>query len=243
MVSHFMLLQLLLYMDFGGSNACDYATQHCLALKSGSLLRPCNRVCNEPDITGEEVASIKQYFDTVPFTWLVEADDVASNAVLQEHGLCHIATFPAMIADITMLPDASYAQKIVVKEISGESDVATWISIVSQSYQYPPTELSKAIHYFIDKGLGAVKLYLGFYEGNAVAASMLVQHETMVSMHMVCTIPTHRGKGLGYAMTHTPLRGACAQGFVHALLLTSKEAESIYARLGFKEYAVYHIYG
>ena len=38
MMSHFMLLQLLLYMDFGGNSAGDYSTEHCLAFEIGKSL-------------------------------------------------------------------------------------------------------------------------------------------------------------------------------------------------------------
>jgi GNAT superfamily N-acetyltransferase len=243
MSPHLILLPLLIYMDFGGNSTWDYTTEHCVALKSGALLRPCNRVYSQPGITAEEVAALKSFFGTVPFTWLVEKDDVASNTVLQEQGLRHLATFPAMSADITRVPCIAYAQEVSVREIESEFDLCAWLSIISQSYNYALPELSKAIRYFIDRGGRAVKLYLGLYEEKPVAASMLIQHGGVVSMHMVGTLPEYRGKGLGFAVTHAPLRDASAYGFTGALLLSSQAGESIYRRLGFKEYAVYHIYG
>ena len=61
-MSHVLLLQYLLYLDLIGTGACTITTDHCLAMKSGSQLRPYNRVCNSAEITNLDVENIKQFF-------------------------------------------------------------------------------------------------------------------------------------------------------------------------------------
>lgn len=236
------LLTLLLYMDFGGYPTYDFTTAHCMAVKSGAQLRPCNRVCNTQGVAGDEVEAIKNYFSAIPFTWIIEADDTASSAVLQDNGLKKVAEFWAMSADLSWISSELYSSDIHVSVVRNTSQINTWLSITSTVYNYPAEQLEKAISYLGDKGNGSVTLYLGFYNNVACAASMSIHHGDYVTLHMVGTLPDYRNKGLGYAVTYKPLVNAAAQGCKHALLLGSKMGASLYARLGFKEYALYYIY-
>lgn len=240
--SHLLLLQLLLYMDFGGTLVSDYTTQHCYAQKSGCAIRSCNRVCNRAGLQAVEVAQIKQFFGVTPFTWVVDAHDKQTREMLQANGLQYIAQFPAMHADISVLSDVIYEPDITIKRVYTQEDFALWAYIPSVCYGYASSELLKMITLFTQRGGDAFRVYVGFYKDIPCAASMTVLHEDVVTIHLVGVLPEFRSRGLGYAITHRPLHDACIDGCTRALLMATKMGQSLYKRFGFEEYARYDVY-
>jgi GNAT superfamily N-acetyltransferase len=239
-----LLLQNLLFMNFGGNPYIDYATEHCFAMKTAGSLGRFNRVYNSEPITSSEVIAIKDYFKTVNFTWLVESSDHATIKLLEDHGLNYMGSFPAMIADLPSVKKIDAGDKIGVKEISFEDDsIALWTAIACEVYNYNEQEMVKAIHSLIARAQGMLKLYLGFYENKPVAASMALYHQDIVSVHMVGTLPAYRSKGMGYAISSKPLLDAYNKGYATAILTASQIGLPLAEKLGFKEYALYQIYG
>lgn len=230
-------------MDFGGTPNIDYLTEHCFAMNTNSMMRSCNRACNLPGVTNGEVENINQYFCSLPYSWLVDATDTATINMLDGSGLKHMFTFPAMSIDVYDVQPTEYKSGITVQEINQESDILTWISIVTRCYDRVEAELTKAIRYFIAQSLPeSVRFYLGYYEGKAVAASMMILHEKIITLHFVGTLSEYRGKGLGSAITLRSLIDAQKMGYKQMILLSSAKGKALYEKMGFKEYAVYNVY-
>jgi len=243
-VNRLLLLQNLLFMNFGGNVFIDYITEHCFAMKSAGSLGRFNRVYNSDLVTSNEVIAIKNYFKTVNFTWVVDSTDHITIKLLEDHGFNYKGSFPAMIADLQAVKEWDANDQIMVREIADEDLVATWISIVSHTYHYNEEELAKALHSLIARApQGSLKLYLGFYENKPVAASMVVYHHDVVSLHMVGTVPSYRNKGVGYVISCKPLLDAYHKGYITAILMASQVGLQLAQKLGFKEYATYKIYG
>jgi ribosomal protein S18 acetylase RimI-like enzyme len=244
MVPYLLLLQYLLYMDPAIGLTFDAATNHCFLFTSGSIIRSCNRVCHNGRPTDAEIASIRSFFDQIPFTWVFEAADHESRMLLENHGLHHKASYPGMLRMLDDLPLCFFNEAIVIKELDVNSaDVEHWIMVVAQSFKIPHLELSKVINVLKQKIPHALKLYLGFYQENPAAAAMIIQHHDIISMHWIGTIPEFRNKGLGYAITLAALHDAKNAGCIQAVLMASPAGKPIYERLGFKEYTLYTIYG
>ena len=244
MSSYFLLLQYLLYMNPEIGFSIDHKTEHCLVFNSGSLIRSCNRACNENVPSDAEVAAIKSYFGTLPFTWAVDATDIQTIAVLEHNNLRAVGSFPAMILDLSTLETVDYGREIIIKEITHESsERLKWIEIVSTSFNVSPIELTKLLDFFMTKlSPGTLRLYVAYYNGRAAAASMALHHGKIIAMHWIATIPEFRNKGLGFAVTHKPLVDSKANGIEQAVLLASAMGKPVYERIGFKQYAVYNVY-
>lgn len=241
---HTLLLPLLLYMDLGGYNAYDYATEHCFATKTESCILAFNRVYHKNAFSDYEVILIKQFFDKTPFTWSIERDDILSATILKKHNFTQYhASFIGMMADITTLPHIEYKKNISVKKVETSDDLTVWLSIVSQIHDhYPLAEHTKAINYLLKKAPHSVVLHLAYYADTPAAISIMVYHQNIVTLHMIATLPAYRQKGLGFAVTHKPLLEAKNKGYQFAALMSSDMAKSLYANLGFKEYTIYDIY-
>jgi hypothetical protein len=222
----------------------DHKTEHCLVFNSGSLIRSCNRVCNESVPTDFEVTEIKSHFGTLPFTWAVDTTDNQTIAVLKHNNLHAVGSFPAMILDLRDIEPVDYGNEIAIKEITPESNERLkWIEIVSTSFNVSPSELTRLLDLFIAKlSPSALRLYVAYYNGQAAAASMALQHGQIIALHWIATIPEFRNKGLGFAVTHKPLVDSKANGDEQALLLASVMGKPVYDRIGFEQYAVYTMY-
>lgn len=237
-------LQCLLYMDFGGNPSFDLTTEHCFAIKSNCTIRACNRVCNQGKVSNDEIITIKKFFDTIPFTWAVDENDLILSKQLEENGLTYKFIIPAMSLNLDQLKEMSFKPEISVKRITNQKDIQRWIEIVEQGQSYSKQDLQILFDYFKSKNVfESVRLYLAYYLDQPAAACMLIDHKDVVCVHMVNTHPEYRNKGLAFALVHGSLWLAKAVGNKHATLLTYRESKKLYSDLGFEQYAAYKMYG
>ena len=85
-------------------------------------------------------------------------------------------------------------------------------------------------------------LYLGNIDGTPVATSELFLGGGVAGIHGVTTVPEFRGRGIGTAMTPSPLIDARNQGYDIGVLFSSEMAVGIYRGSGFQEYGRGYIY-
>ena len=238
------LLSLLLYMDFGGNQLYSFRTENCFSTKSDSRLVRFNRVYHVNTFSDSEVVNIKDQFGAIPFSWIIETHDHNAASMLERHGFTKYPDmFYGMKANIENIVDDTYAPHIIIKEINEQHDIEKLIDIILLSNSiYEKDELIKAIDDLRLKAAQSIKLYLGFYEQEPCATSIVIYHENAVTFHMVSTLPEYRCKGLGYAITHKGLLDASYDGITKAYLMSSIMAQSLYRKIGFEEYAQYYIY-
>lgn len=244
MNSYFLLLQYLLYMNPEIGLQIDHKTEHCLIFNSNSLIRSCNRVCNDGIPTDAEAAAIKSHFGPQPFTWAVDSTDIQTIAILEKNNLRAVGSFPAMIIDLKKVQATDYDREITIKEITDKnSERLKWIEIVAASFNVSLIELTKFLDFFMAKlSPNILRLYVAYYNGHAAAASMTIQHGKIITMHWVATVPEFRNKGLGFAVSHKPLVDAKMHEAEQAVLLASAMGKPVYERIGFEQYAFYNVY-
>jgi hypothetical protein len=92
-------------------------------------------------------------------------------------------------------------------------------------------ELMKTI-----KKCDKVTLFIGFYEGRAVASSTLFLSNDIAGIYHVATLPAFRKKGIGQSMTLAPLLRAKELGARFAILQATQLGKGVYNHLGFTEY-------
>lgn len=230
-------------MDFNGNKAWEFCTEHCFATQSNCALLPFNRAYHTDAFSDDEVHQIKHFFGMLPFTWPIESSDMHAAQVLQRNGLQrNNLVIAAMKADLASVPFVVSSPAITIRQIP-MSNISTWLDIVSRCFSYYTyDDLAKGMAYILSKGASAVVLYIGFYNNLPSAAGMMIYHGDIITLHMICTLPECRKKGLGSAMMHTLLHDALDHKCTQALLISSQAGKFLYEQLGFKEYASYHIY-
>lgn len=83
-------------------------------------------------------------------------------------------------------------------------------------------------------GLAAVDCFIGELEGEAVTTGLGLMEGAAVGIFNVATVPEHRGRGYGTAVTHRCLRAGFEAGARRSYLQSSQQPFGAYGRLGFR---------
>lgn len=84
--------------------------------------------------------------------------------------------------------------------------------------------------------------WLGRIDGQPVATSRVSLGGGVAGLYAILTLPSHRGRGIGRAMTLAALRAAAALGYRIGVLQSSDLGYGVYGKLGFRELFTYDIY-
>ncbi len=223
----------------------DIETQYAYGMKSGAALPWCNRVMAKTDVTTAEVLEIKDFFGEIPFRWFVQDSDAIQINTLKDAGLQYICDYPAMSMDLSQLTSSIYQPEITVREMISACDEVIWLSVSQQAFGIAhPSEFKKFIDALKQRaGSMVVRLYTAYYGDIPAAVSIVFDHGDIIALHWVGTIPAYRKKGLGFAASHSALLEAKKNGYKTALLFASPMGKPLYEKIGFKEYAMYKIFG
>ena len=176
----------------------------------------------------------------VPMLWHIGPGTQPSNLGerLVAHGFTHTAEEPGMAADLLALEgDQSLPPGLSIEQAQDTESLKTYSQITARAFDFPD-ELGNAI-FRVEASLlhhSARRLYLGFSDGEPVAAALLFLGASVAGIYGVGTIPEARRQGIGRAMTLVPLLEARAMGYRIGVLHASRMGEGIYHRLGFQRY-------
>lgn len=84
--------------------------------------------------------------------------------------------------------------------------------------------------------------WIGRAEGRVVATSRINIGAGVAGLYAISTLPAHRGRGYGRAMTIAALRAARSVGYRIAVLQSSDLGYGVYKRLGFRDLFSYGVY-
>ena len=76
-------------------------------------------------------------------------------------------------------------------------------------------------------------IVIGRVDSVPVATAMLVRSDETAGVYNVVTLPEHRGKGYGAAVTWAVVAEGARRGCTHAVLQTSESGYPVYRRMGF----------
>lgn len=85
-----------------------------------------------------------------------------------------------------------------------------------------------------------IVFYAGYVDGEVVASSCGVVHDSSVTVFNVATVPNHRGRGYGGAMTMAAVVDGGDQGYDAAFLQSTAMGFPVYRRLGFETVVEYN---
>jgi ribosomal protein S18 acetylase RimI-like enzyme len=165
---------------------------------------------------------------------------------LAARGFMPVAEMPCMAVDLNELNEQlSTHQDLMIRQITDLADLSTWCQIVYASDGMPDLVVDAFIDLYTSMQFGVdstIHYYLGRFNGEPVAASMLFLGAGVAGLYNVATIPDARRKGFGSAITLASLRDARAMGYRAGVLQSTKMGMRIYPRMGFREYGRSSIY-
>jgi GNAT superfamily N-acetyltransferase len=183
----------------------------------------------------------------VPGTWHVGPSMRPGNLGerLAAHGFAPGTFEPGMASAIDALADPPSPRGLTIRRVRDAVGLGAWVATLAQGFGAGPHEAEWAGAMYAKIGLGddtPWRHYVATLDGRPVAASSMFLGAGVAGIYFVFTVPAARRQGIGAAITHAPLRDARALGYHFAALGSSRIGESLYRRLGFREYCRIGIY-
>jgi GNAT superfamily N-acetyltransferase len=189
------------------------------------------------------------------FVWWVSPFDtpVDLGSRLVEFGLYLEGNAPAMAADLADVPlDEPPPDGLEIVPVTDEATLAEFLTIVEADWLEWAGQASdiqrrtlEAFAREIPPRLAAEPVplrWVGRVDGRPVATSRVSIGGGAAGLYAILTLPSHRGRGFGRAMTIAALRAAAGIGYRIGVLQSSDLGYSVYQRLGFRELFQYDIY-
>lgn len=179
----------------------------------------------------------------LPDEWVVGSKSKPANLCdcLVKHGFEEQSGMAGMAIDLTKIDEnIVIPEGVNIIEVHGEYNLRIWADVVSKGLwnggTFEPCLFQDSL---TDP---SIKLYLGFLDGEPVASSMLQLSNGIACINLVATLSQFWGRGIGTAMTKTPLIYARDMGYRISILQASSAGEHGYRKIGYKEYCKLHVY-
>ena len=190
------------------------------------------------------------------FVWWVGPSDRPADLGerLARAGLTLEGEAPAMAADLAGLPlDEPTPDGLEIVPVTDEATLAEFLTIVEADWlewtggETTPVQrrMLEAFAREIPMRLPAEPVplrWLGRVDGRAVATSRVSIGAGAAGLYAILTLPSHRGRGIGRAMTLAAMRAGASLGLRIATLQSSDLGFGVYERLGFRELFRYDVW-
>lgn len=188
----------------------------------------------------DDVPRVIAQFEGRPFRWWISpsARPVDLDAVLLEHGLRHAFDSTGMAADLTTLRDVATPRELTIERVS---DLSAWIDVFLPGFHKPAEERDAWLGAYARCGDEWVH-FVGRVNGVPIATTSLLLDGDLAGVYHVVTLPDHRGRGIGAAMTHAAMRVARDAGARTAVLQASEMGEGVYRSVGFEAVCTLTLY-
>lgn len=178
--------------------------------------------------------------DAVPMTWHLGPGSRPTDleARLERHGLVRGAASVGMTMSIPAATLPAAPPELTVRVVATDADLKSWIDVLSASFEIPAPVTGADLfrrgcaHQALRPG-SPFRYYVACWEGEPVASAQLFLDGESAGIYGVGTIPGHRRRGIGAAVTAALLRDAAALGHERAVLASTQMALGVYTELGF----------
>lgn len=200
-------------------------------------------LCNAPPATGDEaflnetLAFFRERRVEAITWWLNNGLQRADwDDFLLERGFGFSDDTPGMAVDLSKLHEShTKPDGLDIRVVADEETLHAWTHVFIQGYGVPADWESAFFQLLSACGLELpMRNYLGYLDGEPLAASTLFLGAGAAGIYDVATLPPARGRGLGAAMTLTPLLEARQLGYRAGVLQSSDMGYNVYRKLGFE---------
>jgi GNAT superfamily N-acetyltransferase len=183
-----------------------------------------------------------------PLVWWSTLYTRPANLVdrLLAHGFVHRLTAPGMVADLRELPESlPLPNGATIERVGDVATLDSWVRTCLTGFGVSDDNQGPGVTLFTRLALVGEPewhCYLASLDGEPSASAGVLMTGGVAGIYWVGTIPRARRLGLGAAVTAAALRSARERGYRFATLTSSKAGYSMYHRLGFRDYALFHNY-
>jgi len=146
---------------------------------------------------------------------------------------------PTMALDLTIADDAQLLRVppgFVIDEVRSDADLDDFKRVFVEVYAIPEWAGQAWVDATRHIGIGKTpwRMFVGRLDGRPVATNMLFCGGGVASVYAVATVADARGRGIGGAITLSPLLEARRDGYRHAVLFSTELGVGAYQRIGFR---------
>ena len=181
----------------------------------------------------------------IPVLWFISPMSKPRNLqdLLKEYNFTYQNKWKAMAIDLKNVPkEFNIPESMEIKKVNSLEELKTWTDVLVKSFEFPLLESYKK--YFIKAGLENLNFnyYLGYFNGNPVATSIIFKGKGTAGMFYIGTIQESRREGIASALVNYILNEAKNEGYNICVLQASEMGYPLYKKIGFKEYYTTNIY-
>lgn len=195
------------------------------------------RPVSNPD---EQIRRAIEYFDSRQQSFILrvrEGVDPASERAADANGLPYSDTLPGFVlCPVPAVQDGPHS--LTIGTVADARMLEQHVRVVASAFHMSVDAVRELIPMrLIDHPRW--RSYVGYADGQPVAASALLVTGTVAGVYWVGTVGGYRGRGFGEAMTWHVIREGVAAGCRVATLQASDMGRPIYERMGFHFIAGY----
>jgi GNAT superfamily N-acetyltransferase len=156
-----------------------------------------------------------------------------AEALARARGMSPTGTIPLMVRDRAADLARPDGPDLAIRP-AGRPDAARFVAVAAAGFEAPEALFRELL---VDAGfeLPGARAYLGYRDGRPVATAMGLTLSDSVGVFNVSTVPGHRGRGIGAAMTARAVADGVAAGATWAWLQSTPAGHPVYERLGFRD--------
>ena len=202
----------------------------------------------EPETADARIDDVVAWFERrrVPFVWRLgprdEPGDLPARLLAKGFAL-DPDEMPGMAAPLTDLPEIELPDDASIDIVRDATAFREWLDVMVAGFGMSP-EIGDAYMAFETLGFGddlPVRSLLVRVGDRPVATALGAFADRGLVIANVTTLPEHRGRGLGRAVTLATMRVGAAAGAQIAVLQSTEMGHGIYQRLGFEDYGRYRV--
>jgi GNAT superfamily N-acetyltransferase len=190
------------------------------------------------------------------FVWWVAPFDTPADlgTRLSGAGLTLEGSAPAMAVDLADVPlDEPPPPGLEIVPVTDEATLAQFLEVVQADWlEWTGGEATPVQRRTLDAFASEIPKrlpdepvplrWVGRVDGRAVATSRVSIGAGVAGLYAILTLPAHRGRGFGRAMTLAALRAAASLGYRIGVLQSSDLGYGVYRKLGFRELFTYDVW-
>jgi ribosomal protein S18 acetylase RimI-like enzyme len=238
---------------WGNLNSSFWKIRSIKAMKTGIDSADLNWVWNTNPLTVKDAVCIQKIkLDyakaALPLWWWVfpQGQSKTTKDILSDNGFTQVETMPGMAVALNK-PSTKLSphEDLQIMLVQDKTTLLLWEAVSFQGFAMKP-ETTTQYHRFVTSfNLSPntpQKIFLAYWQGKAVATSLLFLHENTGGIYFVSTLEQYRRQGIGLALTQATMQYAKKMDFKFCTLQAESAGVRVYQQAGFKEYCRADVY-
>jgi GNAT superfamily N-acetyltransferase len=167
--------------------------------------------------------------------WIGPDTDPGTAERLAGRGYTRLGRMPIMATRLDRIPRLAAPAGLTIEQVTDRPGIADYVDAYCAAFGFPGELRARLIsaECSLRTDLGTLIRLVGRVDGRVVGTSAVVLSHGLAGLYWIGTVPEHRGRGIGAALSVAAMRVAADHGAAVGTLQASSLGEPVYGRLGF----------